>query len=117
MNGIDITQEQANYFVANNSMAGLYAIYAFNRSFENKIAFDRLDFVKEAYKFSAEYFYGFIVGCNAFGALKFNFKGTILTPIFINPLIVAAVNSVLSNSKNEEVKENLEKIDTYFKNV
>lgn len=121
MNYTTIDRDQAKLIINRSSNAGKFALYSFIKSFEAKQAFDRVDFTKQTYITTADYFYGFLVACFSFNLIDFNYKGLIITPTYVNEVLAKEVNNYFQqfksqNQDDQNLKAEIEKIEKYFIN-
>lgn len=109
------TQEQAINFVNHSSQNGILALYAFSLSLDTTTSFDRNDLIINTNISSADYFWGFIVACYAANIISFNLKNKVVTPTYMNKLIIDEIKKILlTESSNSVLKDKIKKIDNYF---
>lgn len=96
-----LTEEELNYFYERVSFSGLLIIYALKLSLEKKLAFDTEDFAKTIQVIDSNYFLGFIVACTSCGIADFNYKGNVVTVVYIDPFIIRSIDDEISSQSKE----------------
>jgi len=111
-----MNDKQLEYFYSMVSFAGLLSLYTFKLSFDKKVAFDKNDLTAELSILPEPYFHGFIVACSAMNIVGYNFKNSIFTVVYLDPMILSTLEDQVKKSAKKEKywEEELEKVIKYF---
>lgn len=119
---VNFATSLVEYFLANNSIHGLFLLYAMTISQSLEKPFNLKDICEQVDLFEEGYSYGFIIACASFGLFNkkeengyliiSNMYNTILQDIKSKVEIIADTDS--KDKQNDFLKEQLRKIEAYY---